>query len=151
MEFAKKLGIDVPTKFSAPPGLIQNVLDRNERVGIRLHGEVKNMDDGERKEKMKEWRKSFHSTFDEYDIDANQAGLYYRKIPNRLYVKHSRKKEYAGVKQMNEKHRVIIVILTAADGTKGPLSIVGKYKRPNCFRLTEDRKQPMHYTNQKIA
>ena len=49
------------------------------------------------------------------------------KLPNRLYIEYSRKKYYAGVKQIKDKQRVTIMILTAANDKKYSLSLVGSF------------------------
>eukprot|EP00978_Attheya_sp_CCMP212_P027512 scaffold92146_cov56-Attheya_sp.AAC.1 len=41
---------------------------------------------------------------------------------------------------MKSKDRVTLMICTAADGTKVPLSIIGKAKKTECFRLCENDK-----------
>ena len=157
LEFSKRNG-EYDENFCASPGWLQNALRRNNRVGIKLHGEANDMDDGEREKIMTDWRRDeFHPVIHNRGIpecriyNADQTGLYHQKLPNYLYVEHSKKKEYAGVKQMKDKERITLMVLTAADGTKGPLAMVGKYKKPKCFRLGENGKPPMHYTHQKNA
>ena len=62
-------------------------------------------------------------------MPTHQTGLFYQKLPNRIYVDKSKKNDYAaGAKQMKDKTRITLMVGTVADGTKVPLSIVGKPK-----------------------
>ena len=84
---------------------------------------------------MADWRISFHDLLEMYNIppscvyNGDQMGLYYQKLPNRMYVDKDAKKTYAGVKQMKDKTRITLMVCTAADGSDVPLSIVGKPKK----------------------
>jgi len=62
--------------------------------------------------------------------NADQTGLFYQKLPNRIYVDKDLKKDCAGAKQM-------------------PLSLVGKAKNPRCFDHLDN--PPMAYKDQKNA
>ena len=48
--------------------------------------------DTEREATMKNWREEFHAVLDKYDLNpsrvynGNQTGLYYQKLPYRMYV-----------------------------------------------------------------
>ena len=89
--YAKQCGY-TDDNFKASPGWIKNVMKRNSLIGINLHGEAADMDDTEREATMKNWREEFHAKLDEYDLDpsrvynGDQTGLYYQKLPNRMYV-----------------------------------------------------------------
>lgn len=54
---------------------------------------------------------------------------------------------------MKSKDRLTIMVCTAADGSKAPLSIIGKSKTPECFRYELDNpsKLPMAYKDQSNA
>ena len=45
-----------------------------------------------------------------------------------MYVDHTTKKDHANVKKMKDKTRVILMVYTAADGSKIPHAVVGKPK-----------------------
>ena len=138
-EFATSLGI---TDFKASAGWIQKCLRRANKVSINLHGEAFDLDEDKRKETMIKWCRDFHKTLEEKEVgprnvyNADQTGLFYQKMPTRIYVSEENKKSYAGTKQMKDKTRVTLMVCTAADGTKVPLAMIGKSKRPKCFRLT---------------
>lgn len=151
LHFADMTGEAAERNFEASPGWIQNILSRNNRVRINLHGEANDMDNDKRAKIMAKWkREKFHPVIHQHNIpksciyNADQTGVYYQKFPNRLYVEYAKKKDYAGVKQMKDKNRETLMVCTAADGTKVPFMIVEKAKRPACFGYEEP---PMHYTN----
>ena len=66
-----------------------------------------------------------------------------------MYVDKSERATARGVKQMRDKTRVTLMVCTSASGEKVPLHIVGKSKKPECFKLMPDHKPPMYYTYQK--
>jgi DDE superfamily endonuclease len=155
LHFADQLGI---VGFTASNGWIQKALKRGGKLSIRLHGEADDMTPEVRHQTIDEWKKKeFHPLIDQFDIpaariyNADQTGLFFQKLPNRIYVNKSIKDDYAGAKQMKDKNRITLMVCTAADGTKVPLSIIGKAKKPVCFRLCENQQPPMAYRNQVKA
>ena len=64
-----------------------------------------------------------------------------------LYVDKGLKKKPGGSKQMKSKERITLMVCTAASGEKVPLAMVGKAKKPECFKLCKDHKPPMAYTH----
>ena len=115
------------------------------------------MNDEEREKIMSEWRTKFWALIEEHNIEpccvynADQTGLYYQKLPNRMYVDANQKSSYAGVKQMKDKTRVTLMVCTSAAADKCPLAIVGKPKQPRCFNLCINKKPPLPYINQSNA
>jgi hypothetical protein len=105
---------------------------------------------------MHPWRIKFHRIIEDKNIpieciyNGDQTGLYYQKLPNRVYISKDNKATVAGVKQMKDKTRITAMICTAADGSKVPLAIVGKPKKTTCFRISDDE-PPIVYTNHKNA
>lgn len=148
--FAKQCGIP-EDKWPRSSGWVTKVLNRNGLTGINLHGEGNDMNDDKQQELMNPRLTKFHKLIDDHSIDkscvynADQTGLYHRKLPNWMYVDKQMKKDYKGVKQMKDKDCVTIMVCTAADGEKCPLAMVGKSKNPHYFRLEEP---PLPYTNQ---
>ena len=146
LAIAKKLNVDVD-KFRASPGWISKFLKRKKLVGIKLHGEAGDMEPVEPERIMRDWRKeTFNDAMewlseDNDDIvwrmkriyNADQTGLFYQKLPNRIYVDKDRKKDYAGAKQMKDKTRITLMVCTSAHGEKVPLTLVGKTMKPHCF------------------
>ena len=65
--------------------------------------------------------------------NADQTGLFYQKLPNQLYADKNAMRTTRGVKQMKSKERITLMVAIAADGSKVPLTIVGKAQQPECF------------------
>ena len=150
--YVKELGL-APSAFKASDGWIANALQRHGKVGINLHGEGNDMTAEEREGIMVDWRVKFHELLEEFSIppsrvyNGDQTGLYYQKLPNRIYMDKDTKHTHAGVKQMKDKTRVTLMLCTAADGSKVPLAVVGKSKKPMCFREVRNGMPPIPYTN----
>jgi hypothetical protein len=52
-----------------------------------------------------------------------------------VYVKkEAEHKNFAGTKQMKAKEQDTLMVCTAADGTKCPVAMIRKSKRPVCFK-----------------
>ena len=84
--------------------------------------------------------------------NADQTGLFFQKLPNSLYVDKAKKKDYAGTKRMKDKERITLMVCTSADGWRVPLALIGKFKKPVCFQLLPNPKNPpIAYTNQRNA
>ena len=83
--------------------------------------------------------------------NADQTGLFYNKLPNRMYLRKEQVKNTRGVKLMKSKDRLTLMVATAADGTKCPLYSVGKSAVPESVRRLNGGKFPIAYTHQKNA
>ena len=84
--------------------------------------------------------------------NADQTGLYHQKLPHRVYIDKAATTTMHGVKQMKDKTRITLMVVTAASGARGPLCLVGVSKNPECFRELEVGKQTLvAYTNQSNA
>lgn len=139
--------------FKASSGWLHYVLKANNVVGVTLHGEKNEMNDDEAERIMATFRNELDAFLQLHEIDdldrilnADQTGLYYQKLPNRIYCNKDLRNSIRGVKQMKDKNRITIMVCTAASGKKMPLLVVGSAKTPNCFALT--KKLPCAYTNQ---
>jgi DDE superfamily endonuclease/Tc5 transposase DNA-binding domain len=158
-EKANKFAEDLNIKdFKASNGWLHRTLKRHGKVGIALHGEADDIPIEERNNIVDDWKKNvFHPLIQNLNVspaciyNADQTGLFYQKLPNKIYVDKSSKKKYAGAKQMKDKNRITVMICTAADGSKVPLSIVGKSKNPVCFRICESSNPPLPYVDQANA
>jgi hypothetical protein len=149
---AEDLGIN---NFKALDGWLNRTLKRSGKVGISLHGEADDIVPEERYRIVEDWKTTtLHPLIEQHSVppaciyNADQTGLFYQKLPNRMYVDKGNKKDYAGAKQMKDRTRITLMICTAADGSKVPLMVVGKAKKPTCFRLCENETPPIAYTHQ---
>ena len=154
-EFATRLGHT--HEFEASPGWITKVLKRNNLTSVHLQGEAEEYSSEEREKAMSEFKKITSELVERCDIstdriyNADQTGLFYQKLPNTMYVDATERTTARGVKQMRDKTRVTLMVCTSAVGEKVPLHIVGKSKKPACFRLLPNGKPPLFYTDQKKA
>jgi hypothetical protein len=83
--------------------------------------------------------------------NADQTGLFYNKMPNRIYLDKD-KVDVHGVKQMKSKDRVTPMVCTSVTGEKVPLLMVGTAKQPLCFIfLCPNGQALMVYTDQANA
>jgi hypothetical protein len=157
LAYAKAIGFD--NTFRASPGWIANCLKRADKISINLHGEAMDLTKKEAEVLMKPWRKKLEEKIEKHNVptsriyNADQTGLYYTKLPNRMYVNKADRKDFAGCKQMKAKERITLMILVALNGAKGPLFVVGKAKKPVCFKheLGKDGKPPIAYKDQANA
>ena len=119
---------------------------------MTAHGEANEMDENQFQDLIAKWKQEhLKRSITKYGItrdrvyNADQTGLFYNKLPNKVFVSMENAKDFHGCKAMRSKDRVTIMLCTAADGSKVPLSIVGKSKNPHCFKLG---RSPIKYTQQ---
>lgn len=154
--FAKQLGYSEEA-FKGSPGWISSTLKRHNKVGVNLQGEAGEKTDEQAEMLMRHFRDELQALMDKHNVplehvyNGDQTGLYYRKMPNRIYVDKEQRKSVRGVKAMKDKERITAMVCTSATGIKVPLAFVGKAKRPRCFQLAPDGKTPTCYMNQANA
>jgi len=148
-----------PNRFnslSASNGWITATLNRHRLIGVRLHGEASEMSVEMAEQTMHSFRVDLQSKMDAYNVpkervwNADQSGLYFQKLPNRMYCKPEERATMRGVKQMKDKTRITLMICTSAGGGKIPLAVIGKSARPQCWDLCND-KPPLPYKHQTNA
>jgi hypothetical protein len=92
--------------FEASPGFISQVLRDHNLIGVSLHGEANDIDDKEREQTMSAWREKFWKKLRDCNIppeciyNDNQSGLFFNKMPNRMYIDKNCQKSTKGVKAM---------------------------------------------------
>jgi hypothetical protein len=152
--FAEQLGHDV-NNFKAGDYFIASILKKGNKKSIELHGEGMDMSEEDQAKNRETFFSSLRETMEKFDItldrlyNADQTGLFYNKLPNRLYIDKDQQ-DYRGVKQMKSKDRVTLMVASSASGKKVPLFMVGKSKNPECFKLCGGV-LPMAYTHQSNA
>ena len=153
--WAENMGLEA---FKASSGWVDKTLKRHGIERINLHGEAMDMTEDERIRVMAPWKKELEELIEDKKnspkclYNADQTGLFFQKLPNSLYVEKCRAKDYAGVKQMKDKTRITMMVCTAADGTRQPVAVVGKAKKPRCFDLLPPgSKLPLPYKSQRNA
>jgi hypothetical protein len=151
LHWAKLEEDEMYNDFQASPSFISRVLRTHNLIGASLHGEANNMDDEMREGIMLEWQGKFWAKLRDRNIqpeclyNADQTGLFYNKMPNRMYIKRERHKEFKGVKVMKSKDRITLMVCTSCNGNKVPLAVIGKAKQPTCFHLCPNGVAPLPY------
>ena len=90
--------------FLCSSGWLDSVLKRHGLSLLKMHGEGNEMSPEEKAAIMGPWLVKFHELLVLYEISPNccyngdQTGLYYRKLPNTLYVNKEEKKKSVGAK-----------------------------------------------------
>ena len=144
-------------QFKASNGWISKVMSRNGFSSHVIHGEAGEMNDEEKKKATIKVQSEIDVIVKKYNINASkiynadQTGLFYNKLPNRMYLRKEQVKNTRGVKLMKSKDRLTLMVATAADGTKCPLYSVGKSAVPESVRRLNGGKFPIAYTHQKNA
>jgi transposase-like protein len=98
-------------KFKASPGFISNLLKRNELVSLKLRGEAGEVSHEEAEANMTAFRANLLKDISKYNIpldrifNADQTGLFYQQLPNRMYCPKKERTSMRGVKQMKDKQR----------------------------------------------
>lgn len=162
LEIAREYNKEFPEEkdFEASKGWLHNVLKRHNFIAVKLTGEADSMTDEESERIMIPWRLELKKILDELSLtnqpshiyNADQSGLLYAKLPNRLFVRGKEEaKKARGCKRMTDKSRLTMMLCTSAIGRKTEMCIVGKAKTPMCFSSFPNKKPPLKYTNQKNA
>jgi hypothetical protein len=108
---AKVLVGETLSSFEASNGWIQKVLHRHNILGLRLHGEANEVSEQEAEENMDLFRNELYYLMSTWNVDpervfnAEQTGLFYQKLPNRVYCKKYMAGSVRGSKIMREKAR----------------------------------------------
>ena len=71
------------------------------------------------KKELEDIKNTYNITLDRI-WNADQTGLYYQKLPNRIYCHKSERSTIRGVKAMKDKNRLTAMITTSANGEKIP-------------------------------
>lgn len=97
--------------FKASSGWISRVLKRNDLVGVRLTGESGEVNIEDAEKEMSKFRKEVLEAMNKHKINverrynADQTGLFYQRLPNRIYCDRKLRNTIRGVKQMKDKSR----------------------------------------------
>ena len=114
-----------------------------------LHGEAGGVDKDAIAGEISDLRKLVAEYDPENVYNMDETGLFFKCLPNRSYVDEENIKEARGTKLMKAKDRVTVYVTTNATGNDlVPLSMIGKSKKPRCFR---NRTLKVRYYNQNKA
>jgi len=121
--------------FKGSPCFIQKWAARNKMHNVALWGQGGSADIEEAAATISEVRSQLEAypTANIYNID--ETGLFYRCIPNRVYVEAGKRRQARGTKAMKAQDRITLVLACNATEThKIPAAIIGKAKLPMCFK-----------------
>ena len=136
--------------FTASESWARKVAQANGWRSIVLHGEAGKVDVTVVADEMGRLRALIATYKPENVYNMDETGLLYKCLPNRSYVKEEDIKTARGTAfMMNDKNRTTLYVTSNADGSDlVPLSMIGKAKKPNCFR---GRNLKLTYYDQKKA
>lgn len=119
---------------------------------VRLSGEAGQVDINDATKEIDKLKLSISSGgFEKANIfNMDETGLFFKTIPSRTYlVDGESKKSARGTKYMKAKDRVTVILCANATGTcKITPVVIGKAKKPRCFRLNPPQ---LPYYSQKSA
>lgn len=143
--FAKKNGID---KFVGGSGHFYKFQKRNGIVLEKIHGEAGSVS----KDVIDDWIKKLPELIKDYEprniFNGDELGLFYKLMPSRTYkLKDSTCK---GGKKSKE--RITIFLCANMDGSeKIRPTVIGKFKKPRCFKSVDVNRLPVNYQANKRA
>ena len=143
-------------KFRASDGFIHKCLKRNDLIGVTLHGEGNEMSSEQLDQELRPFRIKIGEIIDHHNIpleriyNADAYGLFYMKLPNRIYCNPKERTTIRGIKLMKDKNRLSAMPCFSCTGRKVTQTIVGKAARPQCWDLC-DNQPPLPYTHQTNA
>ena len=146
---AKRQGI---AEFSESDGWFYNWRWRcNVSKSTRLHGEAADVDLDAAEQEMHVLRNEFTSYPASNVFNMDEAGLFYRAIPNRSYLaadEGDSRQVGRGRKSMKAQEHVTIVLCVNAIGTcKLTPVVIGSAKNPFCFKLNPPSLPYYHQPN----
>ena len=138
-------------EFVASDGWLWRFCRRHGIRQLTLQGEKLSAD----KPASEEFVTSFRTFVEDNNYTLNQifncdeTGLYYKLLPNKTLASHFEKRADGRKRQ---KERVTINACSNASGTiKLPLLLIGKYKKPRCFKNISKDSLPLIYDHQSNA
>lgn len=142
-EFATKLGIQ---NFSASNGWLEGFKRRHDIAFKKAAGESKSVDQGV----CNQWTEDLPNLLEGYEPDdiynADETALFFKCLPDKTFTFKGEKCH--GGKQSKE--RLTLLQCVNMSGTdKLPLLIIGKSKRPRCFKGVKTL--PVDYANNTKA
>ena len=146
--FFNRLYPDSSVSFSASKGFQQKFCQRFGIKRLAVCGEKLSADSKSAERFVSE----FKALVEGYSLDqlfnADETGLYYKLLPKTTLS--SAKDDPIGAKK--QKERVTINACANASGTiKLPLLMIGKSKKPRCFKRIDQTNLPVIYKSQKSA
>ena len=142
--FAKDLNHD---KFTGSNGWLHSFVKRNGIVFGNLSGEAGDVD----KDVVKSWISDLPEVIKDYQprdiLNQDETALLFKTTQSKSFYKKQDKP--GGAKKSKE--RVTISLCTNMEGGKEKMMLIGKAKRPRCFKSIDTSKLPVEYRFNKKA
>lgn len=143
LDFSKKLGVE---KFTASNGWLESFKKRHNISQKVLCGESNDVDT----EIVDTFKKSIVDFMGDYKMEdvfnADECGLFYRAMPNKTLSMFGDKCKDGKI----SKERVTVLLACSAAGEKLKPLVIGKAKKPRCFKNVDPKNLPvLWYANSK--
>lgn len=144
LEFAKKLNVE---NFSASNGWLESFKKRHNISQKILCGESHDVD----METVDSFKRRISDLLENYkkeDIfNADECGLFYKAMPNRTLAMAGDKCKDGKI----SKERITILLSCSSTGEKLKPLVIGKAKKPRCFKKVDIKKLPVSWYGNKNA
>jgi hypothetical protein len=126
--------------LNASNGWLHRTLKRHGKVEFAHHGEDDDIAIEERNKMIDDRKKTtFQLIIEKFDVtpsciyNADQPGLFHQKLPSRIYVDKSSKKNYAGAKQMKDETRIAVILVQLLMAVKSHCPLLGNQRTQFVF------------------
>lgn len=139
-------------QFKASTGWLKNFKHRHGIRELNIEGEKMSAASGEAVDAFKI---KFQKMLDEKGLtrdqvyNADETGLNYKALPTKTLASLSEK--YAPGFKMQKQRITVMVCANASGKNRMPLLVIGKAKKPRCFKGFNMNALPVHYYAQKSA
>jgi predicted DNA-binding protein YlxM (UPF0122 family) len=144
LKFAKDLNVD---SFKASNGWLDSFTKRNNIVFSTMSGERGDVSD----KTVEDWKSKLASLcegFDSKDIfNMDESGLFFKDTTRKTF--HQKGLDCAGGKRSKE--RITIALCASMTGEKLQPLIIGKCRKPRCFKNIDPKNLPVSYRFNKKA
>jgi hypothetical protein len=82
-------------------------------------------------------------------VSAGPTRLHYGQLPNIVFTKKNDRFSPQGIKRLQTKESITVMVCVTADGDKAPLAVIATGKSPPCFTLVDE--PPLAYISQPRA
>lgn len=151
LQFYHQLHGEGSDKFKASPGWLDNFKRRHGIRQLRVVGEALSAE----VDRIQPFIEMLHKKIQdggfavEQLYNADETGLVWRLLPSKTLVSAQEKHASGGKSQ---KARITLLACANATGKhKLKPVLIGKYKKPRCFKNVDMKALPVHYVSQKNA
>lgn len=141
---AKHLGVE---NFVCSNGWLTRFKERHRICTGRICGEAKSCDSNALEEWLeKVWPELRENYCDEDIFNADETGLFYKALPNKL-LRFKNEKCVGG--KLSEERLTILCCANMTGSEKRKLMVIGKSQKPRCFKNVRNMPNVNYYANKK--